>query len=156
MKRRNYRNAIRSLENARLWPDNLGVGKPYDEHIDSRVEDFLLATIAERQHKADEAATCYRKIIDRGAGGGSVSTDLLVAIALRKTGRYAEADGLAAGWAKDQSGPARWATALYNEDEETAAALMRERYSVEDTTPWERASGDAGFRLVSAVWEAIH
>ena len=41
MKKNNYRKALTFIGQSRLWPQNLGVGKPYDDEIDSRLEDWM-------------------------------------------------------------------------------------------------------------------
>ncbi|MDR1879585.1 MAG: DUF5107 domain-containing protein, partial [Tannerellaceae bacterium] len=38
-----YREALSDVDQSKLWPEHLGVGKPYDEDIDLSVEDFLTA-----------------------------------------------------------------------------------------------------------------
>ena len=38
-----FREAIADVEQSKLWPENLGVGKPYDEDIDLSVENFIAA-----------------------------------------------------------------------------------------------------------------
>jgi hypothetical protein len=39
----NYHNALADVEQSKLWPEHLGVGKPFDEDIDLRTEDFITA-----------------------------------------------------------------------------------------------------------------
>jgi hypothetical protein len=39
----NYTAALSDIEQSKLWTENLGVGKPYDEDIDLRAEDYLTA-----------------------------------------------------------------------------------------------------------------
>jgi hypothetical protein len=41
MKTKQYKKAVQFIAGAKLWPVNLGVGKPYDEDIDERLEDWL-------------------------------------------------------------------------------------------------------------------
>lgn len=41
MNQKQYSNALRFVKQARLWLENLGVGQPYDEDIDVRLEDWL-------------------------------------------------------------------------------------------------------------------
>lgn len=41
MKKNNFRKAQAYIDQSRLWPVNLGVGKPYDNEIDSRLEDWM-------------------------------------------------------------------------------------------------------------------
>ncbi|MDR2775969.1 MAG: DUF5107 domain-containing protein [Tannerella sp.] len=37
----NFKEAIADVEQSKLWPENLGVGKPFDEDIDLSVENFI-------------------------------------------------------------------------------------------------------------------
>ncbi|MBN9381528.1 MAG: DUF5107 domain-containing protein [Chitinophagaceae bacterium] len=39
--RKDYKKATKYIASARLWPENLGAGKPYDEDIDNRLEDWM-------------------------------------------------------------------------------------------------------------------
>ena len=41
MEKKNYKKALQYIEASREWPENLGVGKPYSEDIDERVENWL-------------------------------------------------------------------------------------------------------------------
>ncbi|MFT3704388.1 MAG: DUF5107 domain-containing protein [Agriterribacter sp.] len=41
MQQKNYKKAQTFIQQARIWPENLGVGKPYDEDIDTRLEDWM-------------------------------------------------------------------------------------------------------------------
>jgi len=41
MKNKQYKKALQFIASAKLWPVNLGVGKPYEEDIDERLEDWL-------------------------------------------------------------------------------------------------------------------
>ena len=41
MKNKQYKKALQFIADAKLWPENLGVGKPYDENIDERLENWL-------------------------------------------------------------------------------------------------------------------
>jgi predicted Zn-dependent protease len=54
MRSENYKKAIKYIELAKQWPENLGVGKPYGSDIDERLEDWL-------------AYKCYSKLGDNKA-----------------------------------------------------------------------------------------
>lgn len=41
MKNKQYKKALQFIAEAKLWPENLGAGKPYDENIDERLENWL-------------------------------------------------------------------------------------------------------------------
>lgn len=158
LRQKRYARAIRSIEDSKVWIENLGVGRPYDEDVDERLEDFLMGVILERQGKKADAASYYRKVTEKGVfGRKSVSNELLVAIALKKLGDTGQADLLAENWLTNQAGSkiGQWATAVYNGDTRQAADLITERYTVEDTTPWEQASGDTSFNLISGILQTI-
>ncbi|MEO7048553.1 MAG: DUF5107 domain-containing protein, partial [Ferruginibacter sp.] len=42
IKKSNYKTAIKEIEKAKQWPENLGVGKPYQDQIDDRLENWML------------------------------------------------------------------------------------------------------------------
>jgi len=41
MEQKHYDKAVAFINQSKEWPENLGVGKPYDEDIDTRLEDWL-------------------------------------------------------------------------------------------------------------------
>ena len=41
MDKKNYNGALKFIKQADLWPENLGVGKPYEEDIDTRLENWM-------------------------------------------------------------------------------------------------------------------
>jgi hypothetical protein len=45
----NYESAMKSVEDSKKWPENLGVGKPYDNMIDNRLENYLEAKVAKNK-----------------------------------------------------------------------------------------------------------
>ena len=47
---------------ARLWPERLGAGKPYDADLDERLEDWLLADVLSRSGQRDEANSLWSRI----------------------------------------------------------------------------------------------
>ena len=51
-----FRKALDAIAQARLWPENMGVGKPYDDLVDERVEDFLERYCLLQMHRNGEAA----------------------------------------------------------------------------------------------------
>lgn len=41
MKNKQYKKALQFIADAKLWPENLGVGKPYEQDIDERLENWM-------------------------------------------------------------------------------------------------------------------
>ena len=109
----------REVDAARLWPENLGAGKPYPADVDERLEDFLAAQGLARRGRAAEASALLQKVAgftgrqrERGAG------TLVHALALKQAGQEAEGRKLLADWsARDsRSALAAWATRAYAGD----------------------------------------
>lgn len=63
MKNKQYKKALQFIEGAKLWPANLGVGKPYQDNIDERLEDWLSYTCYTNLKKQTTAAQSLQKII---------------------------------------------------------------------------------------------
>lgn len=89
MKKGNHKNALNYISLARLWPDNLGSGKPYDEDIDERLEDWL--AYQNYIHLKDETAALQMldNIFSFNKGGNYFSSpnNLITAWALSKRGK---------------------------------------------------------------------
>jgi tetratricopeptide (TPR) repeat protein len=141
--------ALELVERARLWPERLGAGRPYD--VDNRTEDYLASRIMRK--KGDRLAA------DRLLGAVNVYTmahkdvnsahQLIGAFALRETGRNAEAHDLLIRWSKREPGNtfARWAVALLGGRRREADQLLR---SMQQTT-LNKFSGDQDAVLVADV-----
>ncbi len=63
IKNKQYKKALKFSYSAKLWPSNLGVGKPYDEEIDERLEDWLIYTCNLNLGNKDVANQSLQKII---------------------------------------------------------------------------------------------
>jgi tetratricopeptide (TPR) repeat protein len=60
---RHYKKALAFVEMSRQWPDHLGVGKPYDEEIDVRMEDWIDYLIYKQMGAHDRADTALQAIL---------------------------------------------------------------------------------------------
>jgi len=63
IKLQQYKKALQYIEQARLWPANLGVGKPYQDDIDERLEDWLSYTCLTKLNKNTEAKQSLDRIL---------------------------------------------------------------------------------------------
>jgi len=87
--------ARKYIANARKWPENLGVGKPYD--VDERLEDFLEALAYKNQNKLTEANALFRKVINAGQFS-SVDGELLTVASYFLMNKTAEARNYLQEW----------------------------------------------------------
>ena len=88
LSRKNYRQVMRNVEASKEWPENLGVGKPYDDMIDSRLEDYLEAKALTGQGDNQKAATLLSSVAGYKTSRSRFgSGNLLTALALRELGK---------------------------------------------------------------------
>ena len=59
--KKNYRQAIKFAEQAKLWPRNLGVGKHYD--VDERLDNYIIAYGLDKINKKKEAKEVFQKVM---------------------------------------------------------------------------------------------
>ncbi len=62
MKNKNYKKAVTEINMSQQWPERLGVGKPYAEDIDDRLENFLLYQCYLKLGNKAKAANAMEKI----------------------------------------------------------------------------------------------
>ncbi|HKZ36599.1 MAG TPA: DUF5107 domain-containing protein [Chryseolinea sp.] len=56
-----YKDALGQIEASRQWPENLGVGKPYD--VDTRIQDYLTAYCLAKLGRNNEVSEWQNKVI---------------------------------------------------------------------------------------------
>jgi hypothetical protein len=62
MKRSEYSDAVVALTESKEWPENLGLGRPYDP--DERLQDYLLGVSYERLGQKADSEAAYRVVMD--------------------------------------------------------------------------------------------
>lgn len=149
--RKNYKSALQRIDDSKRWPENLGVGKPYESMIDNRLENYLEARVRKGAGDNATATSLLEQIVSRQpAAKHFTSADLLTALALRDLSRIEEADRLVAAWADNfpDNKVVQWSIAVYKGENEKAKALLDARSNHTDTTPWETSFRDADLDLI--------
>lgn len=59
---RKYTEALKMIERSKEWPENLGVGKPYD--VDIRIQDYLKIFCLDKLSRKSETAVLQKSVID--------------------------------------------------------------------------------------------
>jgi hypothetical protein len=90
MQKKNYNAALKFINDSKLWPTNLGVGKPYDEDIDMRLEDWMTYLIYDRTKKTGLAKSALEKI-NKVKNDNPQPLQLVTAWAMEKQGQKDEA-----------------------------------------------------------------
>jgi hypothetical protein len=98
MGKKNYKSALKFISEARLWPENLGVGMPYEEDLDVRLEDWMNYLCNQRLNRAAEADKILNRIvgfkprIDNSVRNFVPANTLVSAWAFDKLNRRSEAE----------------------------------------------------------------
>lgn len=142
----NNKKALQYIEESKIWLENLGVGKPYEDMIDYRLEKFLEAQIS----SSDKARLLLQQIAGLQKDRTHFeSADLLSVIALRLLGKEKDADEWVSLWKKGKSNPAKeWCMAVYEKNEIQSDILLAKRIDQQAKTPWESISVDRNFELI--------
>lgn len=101
LQQKKYTQAINYVREARLWPRNMGVGKPYDNMIDVRAEDFMEGLILHDSGKKREAVRLFQKVAKTTIAPAGDNT-LLQVLALYYIGEEKKAETLFENWKKLQ------------------------------------------------------
>lgn len=111
-----FADALRLVGLARQWPEQLGAGKPYLAEVDERLEDWLTAQCYVALKDPVKARQALDRIVavparSKGQGVG----DFIRAMALRQSGRLAEAERLLSDWQARDTGSdlAKWGAELF-------------------------------------------
>ncbi|MEX0289873.1 MAG: DUF5107 domain-containing protein [Flavobacteriaceae bacterium] len=90
MSKGNYNEAVKLLEASKEWPENLGVGQPYD--VDSRLQDYLLGIAYEKTGQGNLANQMLKQVADYSLKHKDTYSpnDLFGLLALKKLAKGSE------------------------------------------------------------------
>lgn len=126
MGKKKFNEALKFIGEARLWPENLGVGKPYDEDIDTRLEDWMNYLCYQSLKKSIEAEKMLNRIIsfqpriDNTVRNFTPANTLVTAWALERLNRKNEAGSFINRQISDfpDYKDLLWSKALFENDKE--------------------------------------
>lgn len=122
MNKKNSKKALKYISAARQWPENLGVGKPYNNDIDERLEDWLAYLNYEKMGNKTGAKQMLDKILlsnkDKSKSGIILPSvnNLVTVWAMQKTGKPGQAENFLEEWLKNDPGNivADWVSNIYH------------------------------------------
>ena len=82
IKNKKYAEAMKMVEKSKEWPENLGVGKPYD--VETRIQDYLAIFCLDNLKRSGETAALRKSIIDYTNQDPSPSFNNILALKLLK------------------------------------------------------------------------
>ncbi len=147
----NFDKALQHIELAKQWPENLGVGKPYD--TDERLDDYLKAIILERMGEsiASKQILDELKSFDKFESVKS-SDDFISAWILKRMGYLDVADRIMNNLMdkSPEDKNIRWSQAIYNGNRKEAEEILSETDIPAEVMPYEIVFIDSTFPIL--VW----
>lgn len=144
--------ALALISKARRWPENLGVGKPYN--TDERVEDYLEMRYWQKNRNEEKVSTLKKEIIDFTRNKTNFSSsDYLGVLLLKKNGKEKEAKKLLADWQKKEPGNliAKWCSLKLGEENSEAEKLLQNIINESGGTLFNPKNHDTSFALIVAI-----
>ncbi|WP_426485865.1 DUF5107 domain-containing protein [Flavobacterium sp. 2] len=105
IKNKQYKKALQFIADAKLFPENLGVGKPYDENIDERLENWLdyqcYSSLGNKEmaSRSLDKIVAFHPVVDNTVMNFLPANQLVSAWAIEKTSSSQEAEK----WIKTQA-----------------------------------------------------
>ena len=122
MDKNRCKKALNYISDSRIWPENLGVGKPYQDNIDERLEDwmaFLCYKKSGNKTKAQQMLdkiTGYTKYVNEEGEISNSVNNLVTAWAMKESGEAGKANDFLNRW--NENAPdnpvAKWVLATFN------------------------------------------
>jgi tetratricopeptide (TPR) repeat protein len=160
LKKRNIGKALMHIKKAREWPENLGVGRPYD--VDERLENYLQGLCLQNSGDSKKAKETFAKIADyteihRSKWG---SLHFIGALAMKSLGRNKEANKLLLDWKSsvltdEDDMVYAWALAKFKGNDFKAAEILKHKKSDSESTPWNPAHQDRDFGILIKVIDSL-
>lgn len=153
-----YKKAIKLIDEARKWPENLGVGRP--KVTDERIEDFLQYQCFKQIGNESKAKELKKQIIDYTLSSSDIpgssynSSILLGVLMLKENGQQDKANQIMKEWlsTNEEDKTAQWAMAVYSGDTDNAQKLAESINNAGRGTPWNPVRYDDTFEIVKEIY----
>ena len=153
MSKGKFRNALKLVEKAREWPENLGVGRPYK--VDERPEDFVKAYSLLLSGNKNKSTEIFNNVIKQSEAAEISwnSVTYLHALAYKLTGHSEKAGKILMEWKKSMPGNkiVKWAEFMFRGDMINAEKILSGQTTEKAGTPWNPAGVDPDFKIVYEI-----
>lgn len=130
LEKKKYSQALQRTVEARQWPRNMGVGKPYDNMIDNRLEDWMAALAVVGQGRQRESRQYMQQVAFSTQDTASLNT-LVQCLALHRLGKQADALALLANWSgrQEDKDMAQQGEAFFRNNADKLTGIDRQGYT---------------------------
>lgn len=144
-----YSNALKCIQDARVWPESLGVGKPYQANCDERLEDYLESYI--KQLKGENSAEIKARLAGYSLKRQPEAvSNLFTLIALKDSIGRNVIDKKCVEWGQNYSKykAVRWAMAVCQNKKKEAYTIALEDEQLKEALPFEVLFRDRDFVVI--------
>lgn len=125
IKSRKYKEALKMIDKSRQWPENLGVGKPYD--VDTRIQDYLTAFCNEKVGNIPASKAFADSVINYTMDHKSPSFSNIFALKLlQKRNEQALISNFMEDLNKSKNPADKWVMAIFEKNMTAADQLEKE------------------------------
>ena len=149
--------AIKFAKQAKLWPENLGVGRPYD--VDERLEDYILTTAYILKGDKENAATFASKVMNYTHPGFQQESSALYLqlVLLNRNGQDKKADLLLTKFLQKypESNYMKWIATKIVNDPKSKEIEIAIKQDFEISMPYDTRFKDNRFQLLLDFLDVI-
>lgn len=144
-KKKEYKKALKYVEASQEWIENLGVGKPYEENLDNRSEQYLQAMIYNKMGEKEKGLELIEHVAAKNLPLNS--NTILTALALEKLSRNSEANELIDKYqtVHFNGDAARWSKAIFEKNRALAKEIDEQSTMNSLTSPFGTNYQDYGY-----------
>jgi Tfp pilus assembly protein PilF len=153
IKNKNLQQALHYVNEARKWPENLGVGKPYE--VDERLEAFIESIILQHDNSPVppellQYITNYRK---NHPDTPYSSNDFLSMYLLNLGNQTSEKEIILSNWLNFAPNDlaAQWADSFFKDDHKTLEALKEAETPKKEPLPYEILFEDRSYQFIKEM-----
>lgn len=155
IRKKNYNEALKHISMARLWPENLGVGKPYDDMLDERLENLWEWYV--KSLKGGEDNDLLKEIsgfsLAKNLDSCMNAFTLLIRYKFDYNKSFSDIDFFINNDSLSLS--YKWARLIYEGDFWGASCLKDEPYIMPDPLPFEVINEDRDFLIIKNNYDII-
>jgi tetratricopeptide (TPR) repeat protein len=145
--------ALQSIQYARQWPENLGVGKPYN--VDERIENYFESQCLIGKGDKQQSEQLFQKVIEytEESSRSHSSLDYLYLMSLKATGRAEAANDFLEAWKTSDPDDAvmKWCRAMIEGNAVEAQSVASQINTAAAGTPWDPRAADPEFEIIKAL-----
>ena len=147
--------AKHNISEAKRWPENLGVGKPYNDSLDERLEQLLLSYITDLDKEKQVLHTAIQQ--HSLSQQPDACVNIFTVLLRHKAGQNTYAKKYFQTWkiSSPTSQGRRWAEAIYNGEKDKAKRIIAEPLVYPTTLPFQILFEDRDLKIIKENYQVF-